>query len=362
MHKPDYLLLGTIIFLIIFGLVVLTSTSIVISQKKFGESFYFLKHQILNGLLPGLIIFLIISHLNYSFLKRYAMIIIIITVILMILVPLIGTSYKGAQRWLALGGFSFQPSELLKISLIIYLASWIESRKKDINSLNSVATILLIMLVPAIFLILQPDMSTLAIIILISMIMYFYSSAKISYFALGGLVIAFLLVAVTLVAPYRLKRITSFLNPEIGAQGLNYQINQSLVAIGSGGFWGRGYGQSIQKFNFLPEPVGDSIFAVLAEEFGFLGITLTILAFFIILKNGLAVANQAPDFFSQSLAIGLTSYIVVQAFINILSISGLIPLMGIPLPFFSYGGSHFISNLATCGILINISKYTKNKI
>ena len=359
MHKPDYLLLGTIIFLVIFGLIVLTSTSIIISQKKFGESFYFLRHQVLYGGILGVIAFFIASKVNYLILKKGAIIIMAISIILMSLVPLIGVDYKGATRWLSVAGFSFQPSELLKIAMIIYLASWLESHKKNINNSNSVISIILIMLVPAFFLILQPDMSTLAIIIAISMIMYFYSSAKVSYFAIGGLVIAFLLVVITLVAPYRLQRITGFLNPSLGSQGLNYQINQSLVAIGSGGFWGRGYGQSIQKFNFLPEPIGDSIFAVLAEEFGFLGITLTVLAFFIILKRGLTIADHAPDFFSQSLTIGLSAYIVVQAFINILSISGLIPLMGIPLPFFSYGGSHLISTLIACGILVNISKYTK---
>ena len=359
MGKPDYLLLGTVAFLIIFGLIVLTSTSIVISQKKFGESFYFLKHQVFYGAILGLIAFFIASKIDYLILKRSALILMIISIILMILVLVIGIEYQGAQRWLSVANFSFQPSELFKISLIIYLASWLESHKKNINNLDSVISILLIILIPTVLLILQPDLSTLAIILLIAMIMYFYSSAKISYLALGGLGIAFLLFIMAIVAPYRLQRITGFLNPDSGAQGLNYQINQSLVAIGSGGFWGRGYGQSIQKFNFLPEPIGDSIFAVLAEEFGLLGVILTVLAFLIILKKGIDLANRAPDFFSQSLCLGLSSYIVIQAFINILSISGLIPLMGIPLPFFSYGGSHLISTLIACGILVNISKYTK---
>ncbi|MBI3458741.1 putative lipid II flippase FtsW [Candidatus Azambacteria bacterium] len=359
MHKPDYLLLGTIFFLVILGLIVLTSTSIVISQKKFGESFYFLKHQILNGVILGLIACFIVSRINYSFLKRSAITIMIISIMLMILVFIIGINHQGAKRWLSLANFSFQPSELFKISIIIYLASWLESHKKNINNLNSIITILVMMLVPAVLLVLQPDISTLAIIILISLIMYFYSSAKISYLVLGSLVTIFLLATVILISPYRINRITTFLNPDTGTQGISYQINQSLVAIGSGGFWGRGYGQSIQKFNFLPEPIGDSIFAILAEEFGFLGISLTVLAFFIILKRGLTIASQAPDFFSQSLAIGLSSYIVIQAFINILSVSGLIPLMGIPLPFFSYGSSHLISTLIASGILINISRYTK---
>lgn len=359
-HKPDYFLISIISFLLLFGLIILSSTSVVISQKKFGENYYFIKHQLLYGVSIGLAAFFFLSKLNYQNFKKIALILMIASIILMLMVLFIGKNYQGAKRWLSFAGFSIQPSEFLKITLIIFIAKWLDSRRKDINNIHSLSALFLILLMPTILLILEPDISTLAIILANILIMFFYSNINLSRLALIGGISFIFLVIVTFTASYRLDRLISFINPSNESQGKSYQINQSLVAIGSGGIFGKGLGKSVQKFNFLPEPISDSIFAVLAEELGFAGIILTLGLFLLLLKRTVQLAQKTSDYFGQLLLTGLSSLIIIQALINILSVAGLIPFMGSPLPFFSYGGSNLLSTLIITGIMVNISKYTKS--
>lgn len=358
-HKPDFFLIFIISFLLIFGLIILSSTSVVISQKKFGENYYFVKHQLLNGVLIGLTAFFILSKLNYQNFKKIALILMIISIILMLMVLFIGKSYQGAKRWLSFSGFSIQPSEFLKITLIIFIAKWLDSRRKDINEIHSLGALFLILLTPTILLILEPDVSTLAIILANILVMFFYSNINLSKLVLISSTAFIFLVIIAFTASYRLDRLTSFINPNNESQGKSYQINQSLIAIGSGGILGKGFGKSVQKFNFLPEPISDSIFAVLAEELGFAGVALTLTAFLLILKRNVQLVKKIPDYFGQLLLVGLSSLITIQAIVNILSVAGLIPFMGSPLPFFSYGGSNLLATLIAAGIMVNISKYTK---
>jgi len=364
-HKPDYILMITVFALIIFGLVMISSISVPLSQEKFGEPYHYFNHQIINGVLIGLIFWWIVQKIHYQRWKKFAFPALLLTFFLLILVfvPGIGYGHGGADRWIEFGSLSFQPSELCKLAFILYLAAWLEKKNRDLKDFSEgflpfVAVVAFI----AGLLILQPDVGTLGIIAMIALTIYFVAGAKLRYI---GLLIAMgfaSLWVIIKIAPYRMNRLTSFLNPEIDPQGISYQINQALLAIGSGGFLGRGLGYSRQKFLYLPEPIGDSIFAIISEELGFIGGFILIVLFSILAVRGFKIAARAPDVFGKLAATGITSWFVFQAFINIAAITALIPLTGIPLPFISYGGSALVVSLIGVGILLNISKYTKKEI
>jgi cell division protein FtsW len=334
------------------------------SRVRFSDEYFFFKRQILFGALPGLAILLIVKNIDYRFWKKFSFIFFIISIIFLILVfiPGIGSKIYGASRWISLGPISFQPSEMLKISLIIYLATWLEARREKIKDFyDGLLPFLVVVAIVSFLLIKQPDIGTLGVTILIAMSIFFVSGARISHMllmALGGIVSLFALIKFE---SYRMDRLLVFLHPELDPRGIGYQINQALLAIGSGGIFGVGLGHSSQKFNYLPEPAGDSIFAIIGEELGLVGVTILIFLFIIIAIRGLRIAKNAPDMFGVLLAIGITSWIVFQAFINIGAISGLIPLTGITLPFISYGGTSLIFLLIGMGILLNISKHTNTE-
>lgn len=360
-HRPDYILLGTVITLVIFGLVMLSSASIVTSLDNFNQPYFYLKHQIIYGLLIGCLFAFIAFKVHYKFWKKFAFPILLITIILLALVflPGAGSKFGKAARWISLGPVSFQPSEIAKLGFIIYLAAWLEKKSKKIDSLSEglipflIATGLIAGLI-----ILQPNISTMGVIALTAAIVYFAAGAKIWQMILILFLGVGAFFAFTKVFPHAFQRFQVFLHPEIDPQGIGYQINQALLAIGSGGVFGRGFGQSLQKYNYLPESISDSIFAIIAEELGFVGAALLIVLFLIFAFRGLMIAKNAPDNLAKLLAVGITSWLTVQAFINIGAISGLIPLTGIPLPFISYGGSSLVVSLVGVGILLNISKYT----
>jgi cell division protein FtsW len=356
----DRTLLTIVSILLIFGLIMISSAGVIYSQTRFNDEYYFFKHQLLFGVLPGAIALYFCSKLDYHFWKKIAVPFFFLSIIflIMVFVPGVGSRVYGASRWIQLGPFSFQPSEMAKLAVIIYLAAWLESRGalriKDV--FEGMLPFLGIMGLIGFLIMKQPDTGTFGVIILTSFSIFFVSGARISHLAsMGALGMIGLWILVKL-EPYRFDRILTFLDPGADPQGIGYQINQALLAVGSGGFLGVGLGHSRQKFNYLPEPVGDSIFAVIGEEVGMMGAFLLIILFVVFAMRGIKIANNAHDMFGKLLATGITMWIILQAFINISANIALVPLTGIPLPFISYGGTSLIFLMAAVGILLNISK------
>lgn len=360
--KPDFVLFIITFLLSFFGLVIISSAGIARSMAVYGESYYFLTHQFFYGFLPGLVFWFIFSNTNYQVWRKLAFPMFLISVILLVLVfiPGLGMTVKGAQRWIHIGIFSFQPTEICKLSLIMYLSAWLASNKQNVSgSLKGFLGFIFILGILGGLIMSQPDMGTLGIIVVIACMIYFVSGARFIFLLtilFGGIFSAFALIKM---APYRLQRLTAFLDPSSDPQGIGYQINQSLIALGSGGWDGVGLGHGRQKFNYLPEPVGDSIFAILGEELGLIGCGILIILFLILAWRGFYVARNAPDLFGKLLATGITTWLVFQAFINMAAISALIPLTGVPIPFISYGGSALTFAMAAMGIMLNISKQIK---
>lgn len=360
--KIDKPILFTVLALVFFGLIMIASAGIAYSNTRFGESYYFLRHQLFFGVLPGFLALFVASRIDYNFWKKFSVPFFLISLVflVMVFIPGFETKIYGASRWLKLGPFSFQPSEMLKLSVILYLAAWLGGKKDKIRDfLEGAIPFFVIVAVISFLLIKQPDIGTLGLIIIVAISIFFASGAKISHLFFMGLAGIIALWVIVKIESYRMSRLLVFLHPEMDPRGIGYQINQALLAIGSGGIFGVGLGHSIQKFNYLPEPVGDSIFAIIGEELGLLGAGVLVGLFFFLAVRGLKIAKKAPDDFGYLVAIGITSWIIFQAFINISAICGIIPLTGIPLPFISYGGTSMVFLMAGVGILLNISKQTE---
>ena len=358
-RKPDFALLGVTVILIILGVLILTSISASLSFERFGSSYYYLKHQFLVGFLPGIIIGFLVFLIPLDFFKRNILFFLLINLFFMGLVflPKLGVSLGGASRWIKVGPVFIQPSEFLKITFLIYLASWLSARAlHQKNWKQMLVAFLIIIGVLGAFLISQPDVGTLGIIVSVSVLMYFLSDTPIWHSILIILIGIIALVVLVKVAPYRAARILVFLNPDTDPMGMGYQMKQALISVGSGGISGLGLGMSRQKFGFLPQTMSDSIFAIFAEEAGFIGSIILIFLFLFFCWRGFRIAKATDDKFQKILALGITSWISIQALINIGSMTGLLPLTGVPLPFISYGGSHLLTEFVGVGILLNISK------
>ncbi len=360
--KVDSIILGVVLILIVFGLIMISSAGVAISKDRFGDEYHLFRRQLFYGIIPGLICLFIVQKIHYTFWKKIAVPLFILAIVFLVLIfiPGLGMKLQGASRWLSLGPISFQPAEFMKLAIILYLASWIESRGKMIMDFKEgLLPFLGILAVVGFLIIKQPDVGTLGAIVIISFIMFFASGAPIKFiFALiaSGFGLLAILIAA---APYRLNRLKAFVDSTIDPQGIGYQINQALIAVGSGGIFGLGFGQSRQKFNYLPEPVGDSIYAIISEELGMIGAIILLILFVLFALRGFKIARNAPDKFSALVAVGVSSWIIFQAFINIAAIIGIIPLTGIPLPFVSYGATSLVFVLSAVGVLLNISKYSK---
>lgn len=358
--RPDYILALTVCALLLFGIVILASVSTALSQQKFGSPTFFLFRHFLFGIAPGLLLGFIAFKMPMDFFRKRAPVFLLISIALMILVffPGIGIETGGAHRWINVWATSFQPSEILKLSFILYLAAWLpnladKTKKKSKTLLAFSAIIGLI----GLLLTLQKDASTLGIIALSGLVMYFLSNTPLKHTFLMIAAGVAALIALVKIAPYRMERILVFLNPDHDPMGLGYQIKQALIAIGSGGIWGRGIGLSMQKFGFLPEPMADSIFAIFSEETGFIGAIILISLFIIFIWQGFKIARRAESGFCRLACVGIVSWIALQAFVNMGSMLAIVPLSGIPLPFISYGGSALVSELIGVGLLLNISKH-----
>ncbi|MDO8558780.1 MAG: putative lipid II flippase FtsW [bacterium] len=358
---PDYILLSTIVILILLGIVILASVSASISQEKFGYPTFYLFRHLLFGILPGILLGLAAYKISLTRWKKWSAFFLLANLVLMaaVFIPGLGITLKGATRWMNLGLTSLQPSEFLKFSFIIYLANWLSSlrergRKKIHETLMG---FLIIVGLISLFLYLQKDISTLVIIIACGILIYFISGTPIKHtlgIILGGLAALALFIKFE---PYRLDRIRVFFDPYLEPMGIGYQIKQALIAVGSGGLFGKGIGMSLQKLGFLPEPMSDSIFAVFTEEAGFFGASVLILLFLIFAWRGLKIFKKTTDGFCQLACMGIISWITLQAFVNIGATIGILPLAGIPLPFISYGGSAITAELIGVGLLLNISRH-----
>ncbi|MFA6493366.1 MAG: putative lipid II flippase FtsW [Patescibacteria group bacterium] len=362
--KPDLAIALIVFLLCLFGLVMISSASIVTSQERFGSNYYYVTHQLVS-LVIGLICMVAAYFIDYRFWKKISLIMFLATLVLLIgvFMPVIGRNFGGAHRWIGIGGMIFQPSEIVKLTFIIYLASWLEKKGEKIGNFSAgFVPFAFLMLVLGFLIMSQPDLGTLSVIIGTAVATFFVAGAKGSHLAIGGVSILVLVGILIKIEPYRLQRFLVFLNPSDQTLGAAYHINQALIAVGSGGLWGLGFGQSKQKYLYLPQAYSDSIFAIASEELGFLRVGLVVLAFIFLGMRGYKIARNAPDSFARLLATGITTWIIIQAFINIAAMLSLIPLTGVPLPFISYGGSSLIVTLIAVGILLNISKYSNQDV
>lgn len=349
--KADKRLFLLTLTLTVLGLLIVADASSPAALSNFSDRFYYFKQQALWGLL-GIVALIVVSNINYRIWERVAVPFFAASILslVLVLIPGIGVKVMGARRWIIIGSNSFQPSELVKLALSIYIAKVAVSEKGPLSYFIPIGLIgALIML--------EPDLGTTLVVAGASMVQVFVAGINIFYFIgaiLTGGLASFLLI---ITSSYRRDRLMTFLQQSKDPLGKSYHIRQILLGLGSGGLFGVGLGQSRQKFLFLPEAATDSIFAVIAEEVGFIGGLIIIGLFVAFLFQGIRIAMNAPDKFSKILATGIVSWIGVQVFLNIGSMVALVPLTGIPLPFFSYGGSALTMNLLATGILLNISRY-----
>ena len=358
---PDLWMIAAIVVILSIGLVMVYSASAVLSFNEFGDAFYYVKRQLLFAIL-GLGAMFVTMNADYNVWKKFSKpgLILCFVLLVLVLIPGVGIVRGGARSWLGISSFGIQPSEFMKLAMVIFLAKFLADRQHKITSFTKGLLPPLGMLGAAFGLImLQPDLGTGTVMMGACMLMIFAAGARLSH--LGSLALAGLLglVGLVLAAPYRMARITSFLDPWSDPLGSGYQIIQSLYAIGPGGLVGLGLGMSRQKYSYLPEPQTDFIFSIIAEELGFIGGTTIILLFLIVVWRGIRTAITAPDAFGSLLATGITGIVGVQVLINVGVVIGMMPVTGITLPLVSYGGSSLTLLLTALGILLNISRYSR---
>ncbi|MFC1653937.1 putative lipid II flippase FtsW [Patescibacteria group bacterium] len=350
-QKPDYIFILLILVLTVFGLVMVFDASVIEGYQEFQDKFHFLKLQSIWAAI-GFIGLLIASIVPFKLYEKLAQPIFLFALVLLIavLIPGIGIKAQGARRWINLGFTVFQPSELTKLAVIIYLSSWLSKHQRFAPFLFITGTILgLIML--------QPDLGTAIIIGSIAFVLFFVSGGSIKHILFGGIGAAALALILIVSSPYRMNRLKTFLDPSSDPLGTSYHIRQVLIALGSGGLTGQGIGKSRQKYQYLPEASTDSIFAIIAEETGFVGGVFVIGMLVYLVNRGLKIASRAPDEFSQLLVSGIITWVGVQSLINLAAMVALVPLTGVPLPLISYGGSSLTTILIALGIIANVSRF-----
>lgn len=347
----DLKLLATVLILVIFGLLMIYDASVVQAFRDFNDSYYYIRAQLIWVVIGFLSLFFF-SRFDYKKFKPLALILLITSLILLIAASIqgFGVSGGGAHRWLNIGPITLQPSEIVKLTGVIYLATIFE---KKVRFSPFAALLSAVVFIAAV---LQKDLGSAIVFFVICITLYFAAGAPLWHFLISILVsvISFLFLIFT--SSYRSKRVMAFLDPFSDPQGYTYHISQILIALGSGGLFGLGLGQSRQKFEYIPEVTTDSIFAIIGEELGFMGALILIGVFVFLIYRGLKISNECRDNFGRILSLGLIIWLGIQIVINISSNISLIPLTGVPLPFISYGGSALVANLTAVGILLNISK------
>lgn len=370
--SADKYLLSIIPILIVFGLIMLFSASLATSQSNFGDPYHYIKGQ-LFGLFIGLIFFFFSFRIDYHIFKKYSFLFLIASLILLILVfiPGLRNEYGTSYSWIIIFGKSLQVSEFVKLFFLFYFAAWLESKKDDLKKFsNGILPFLVVLMIVGAFILKQPDLGTFLIICFVSLMVYLVAGGNISHLFILFLImiigVLFIFNSMNsdsdkgLIKQYQINRVRCLQNPDFD-KDICYQVNQSMIAVGSGGLWGRGLGESRQKFNYLPEVWSDSIFPIIAEEIGFVGSIILILIYLSIFIKGMMIAGKAPDLFGQSLAVGISVWIFFQAFLNIAGMINLVPMTGVPLPFISAGGTSLSVLLAAFGVLLNVSKQAVNK-
>lgn len=352
LHPPDRWSVLTVFVLSLFGILMVYDSSVAIAVRDFGNQYYYAREQA-KWLIVGMATLGVFSFIDYHYWQKLAFPILMGTFILLLAVflPGIGVRALGAHRWINFGFFILQPAELAKLSIVIYLSAWFTSREH-----GRLFSFLLLMAMVVGLVLIEPDLGTSIILVSIAVILYFGSGAPFFHFGVLLPTLALGLIGLAIISPYRMARLTTFLHPDQDTQGASYHIHQALLALGSGGWFGVGVGQSRQKYEYLPEANTDSIFAIIGEEFGFVGAASVILAFVFLVWRGFRIARRAPDRFGTLIALGVTVWIAVQTVINLSAMAALMPLTGVPLPFISYGGSSLIIILAAVGILLNVSR------
>lgn len=351
--------------MVIAGLLIFTSAALSLLEQDGGATFTSVAvSQLLLGLLCGSVALVFFAKVDYRTWRRYSPYFFAAAFLLTMLTfaPHVGLSLKGAARWIALGPFSFQPVEILKFATVMFLAGLYASHMRTVPTLRGGTLPLLLVAGSAgLLLLFQPDTAGAVIVGMAATGVFFAAGGKVSHIMVLALVGVLAVGGAAFKYPHVADRLKTFINQEADPLGAGYQVQQSLIAVGSGGWSGRGFGQSIEKFSYLPEPIGDSIFAVAAEEFGFLGSTLLVLLYVSIALLGLRIAARAPDPFGGLLVVGLIMLMIGQSFFNIASAIGLVPLIGVPLIFVSHGGTALAISLAEVGVILSVSKRMKQK-
>ena len=359
MKKYDKILLIAVILISLFGTLMIYSSSYIWAEYKFNDPYKYLKSQIIF-LIIGYIVMIIVSNFSYHNYKRLANIIfgICFAMLTLVLIPGIGTIRNGSRSWFGIGGFGIQPSEFTKLGLIIFTSKYLSNNTRELKDIKKgVLPILAVVFLVFGLIMLEPDFGTGVVIVMTIIVLLFISGVKMNFFIKIGVLGLIGIVILILIAPYRMERIISFLNPWIDPLGSGFQIIQSLYAIGPGGLLGLGFGNSIQKHFYLPEPQTDFIFAIISEEFGFMGVLIVSILFITIIVRGLKIAMECENSFGKFLAFGITFGLAFQTILNLMVVVGLIPVTGVTLPFLSYGGSSLIISLISIGILLNIHKH-----
>ncbi|MBQ3307279.1 MAG: putative lipid II flippase FtsW [Bacilli bacterium] len=356
--KFDRILFISTILISLFGILMIYSSSSIWAEYKFNDSYHFIKYQSFF-LLMGIILMIMTSRIDYHIYYKYSNLLLIGSIILLILVliPGIGSIRNGSRSWFGIGSFGIQPSEAAKISLIIFTSKYLSRSDNQIKSFwTGLCPILLISFFIFGLIMLQPDLGTGFIILMSIFSILFISGASMRFFKIGGIFGIVGIICLIIIAPYRMDRITSFINPWKDPLGTGFQMIQSLYAIGPGGLLGLGYGNSIQKHFYLPEPQTDFIFSIISEEFGVMGSILVVSLFCIIFYRGIKISLNTNESFSKYLSFGMTFQIIFQALLNLMVVVGLIPVTGVTLPFLSYGGSSLLVSMTSIGIILNISR------
>jgi cell division protein FtsW len=361
--KVDKFFLIIIFLLLIVGVAIFVSASLGILAKSKDTFYSVLISQLVMGLGLGLIGMYVALKINYKFWRNYSFLLFLGSIILtaLVFVPSLGWSHGGATRWLDVGFTTFQPVEFLKFGFVIYFAAWLSWVKNRVEDFRfGILPFAIMIAIIAVILFKQPDTKSFILITVTGVCMLFISGVPFKWVLGAGVTLTLLLAGLVYFTPYLQERVKTFINPAQDAKGSSYQIQQSLIALGSGGVFGRGFGQSVQKFSYLPEPQGDSIYAVLGEELGFVGAFATLFLYVLFLLRGLRIANRAPDLFSGLMVSGIVILITVQSFMHIASTTGVFPLTGVPLVFMSHGGTSLMIYLIAIGIVLNISKFQKH--
>lgn len=362
MKKERILLIIAVVLLSLFGLIMIYSASNIWSEYKFNDPYKYLKSQGLFLIISYITLF-IVSKVSYVEYKKKANVIFLVCVVLLVLVliPGVGSVRNGSRSWFGIGGFGIQPSEFTKLGLIIFTSKYLSNNSKEIRDIKKgVLPILGILLLIFGLIMLEPDFGTGVVIVMTIVVLLFTSGVKMNFFIKIGVLGLIGVVALIIIAPYRMQRIVSFINPWNDPLGSGFQIIQSLYAIGPGGLLGLGFGNSVQKHFYLPEPQTDFIFSIISEEFGFMGVLLVSILFITIIYSGFKIAMKCEDLFGKYLAFGITFGLAFQTMLNLMVVVGLIPVTGVTLPFLSYGGSSLLITMCGMGILLNISKNSCN--